>query len=370
MLDKMSNSFFGKKLHTFLFFFLLANINALFNFSVLISTELVEGNTPKFLLHVIEELTGSYSFFSLVPLMLLLFKKLPIKRNNLITHIPLYFIAAFCIGFLHTLIMFITRTILYDAIGWGNYDFGYLPYRILMESLKLLLGFWILYGIYIMVKVSREKQNEKFRLIQLEEELTKTRLQILQSQLNPHFLFNTLNMISSTMYDDIHAADKMIANLSDLLRITLKRSNKGENILSSELEILNLYLEIMKARFGDKLKIIFDVDEKTNNALVPNFLFQPLVENSIKYGMENLTETKISLSTKKVDEKLLIKIKDNGPGIQKKSEQVLNGGVGISNTIERLGKLYNNNYKFEWENLADGGLLLTIEIPFKNGGAN
>ena len=121
----------------------------------------------------------------------------------------------------------------------------------------------------------------------------------------------------------------------------------------------------MKARFKDKLEVKLKIDENTLNALVPNFIFQPLVENSIKYGMENLTNTIIEISAKKKDDNLLIKIKDNGPGITKDFKSVLNSGVGLSNTVERLEKLYGSNYEFNWENQAEGGLLLTIEIPFK-----
>ena len=175
-------------------------------------------------------------------------------------------------------------------------------------------------------------------------------------------------MISSTMYEDIHAADKMIATLSDLLRITLKNSEKGLSTLQKEIEILDLYIDIMNARFKDKLEVKLKIDEDSINALVPTFLFQPLVENSIKYGMENLTNTIIEISAKKKDDNLLIKIKDNGPGITKDFKSVLNSGVGLSNTVERLEKLYGSNYEFNWENQSEGGLLLTIEIPHKEEG--
>lgn len=366
----MGHSFLKKKYQTFLFFFLLANLNALLNFSVLVSTKLVEGNNPKLLKYAIEELTGSYSFFSLVPVMLLLFKKLPLKKNNLITHIPVYFIATSVIGFIHTIIMYTTRSFIYDMIGWGMYSFGYLPYRVLMESLKLLIGFWILYGAYIMVRINREKQNEKLRLVRLEEELSKTQLKILQSQINPHFLFNTLNMISATMYENINDADKMIANLSDLLRATLKSSGKAENTLTKEIELLNLYIEIMKARFGNKLEISFVFDGLVNNAQVPVFLLQPILENSIKYGIESLSPIKINISAKKNNEMLHIRIKDNGPGIKESKEEILKAGIGLSNTIERLEKLYGDNYKFEWQNITEGGLLLTIELPYKTEASN
>ncbi len=364
----MSEPLFKNKYKTFLFFFVLANVNALLNFSVIVSTMLVEGETPDFLKHTIFELTGSYSFFVLTPLMLLLFNKVPLKKEKLWFVIPIYFIAVACLGVMHTYIMFTSRSLIFNLAGWGFYDFGYFPYRILMESLKLLLGFWIFCGAYNFVKVYKARQAENLRAVQLEEELSKSKLLALQSQLNPHFLFNTLNMISSTMYEDINAADMMIANLSDLLRITLKGTSKGEHKLKNEIELLNLYNKIMKARFKDKLEIEINIAKETEEAFVPSFLFQPLIENSIKYGMENLSNTKVELVTQKVNDRLLIKIKDNGPGINKDEAIVLNGGIGLSNTVERLEKLYGNRFEFNWKNLDEGGIIFTIEIPFKEEG--
>ena len=367
-MNSMSMKFFKTKYKTFLFFFLLANVNALLNFSVIVSTILVEGGKPDILYHTIFELTGSYSFFSLTPLMLILFNRLPLKKEKLWIRIPLYFLAAGCFGVMHTYIMFVTRTLIFDLAGWGIYEYGYFPYRILMESLKLLLGFWILCGSYYFVKINRDRQSEKLRAIQLEEELTKNRLQTLQAQINPHFLFNALNMISSTMYTDIQSADKMIANLSDLLRISLKNNPEGKISLQKEIETLNLYLEIMRERFKDKLAINMHIDEATNEALVPSFLLQPLVENSIKHGMETLNSLKIEIISSLDKNKLILTIKDNGPGIQKETATVLNSGIGLSNTVERLEKLYGSNFEFNWENLSEGGLLLTLEIPFKDEG--
>lgn len=359
----MSQRFFKKKYQTFLFFFLLANVNALLNFSVIVSTILVEGGKPDILLHTIFELTGSYSFFSLTPLMLILFDKLPLKKEKLWIRIPLYFLAAGCLGVMHTTIMYVSRSLIFDLAGWGAYEYGYFPYRVLMETLKLLLGFWVLFGVYNLLKINKERQAEQLRALQLEEELTKNRLQTLQAQINPHFLFNTLNMISSTMYEDIQSADKMIANLSDLLRISLKNNPEETISLRKEIEILNLYLEIMKERFKNKLEIVLHIDESTNKALVPSFLLQPLVENSIKHGMETLNLLKIEITSIFEKNNLVLSIKDNGPGMKDISKNILNNGIGLSNTYERLQKLYGNNFEFSWENLESGELLMKIVLP-------
>lgn len=362
-----------KKRIKFIFILLgVATAIALMSFAVVITTELAENfsnltakDFEKIIYPLVDELTGAYSFVLLIPFLILFFKKFPLTKENVIHRLPIYLLITIACGLLHTSLMYVSRSILYPFFNMGTYDFGYLPFRIVMEYLKQFVVFWAVFTIYTLIKTFREKEAHRLKTAHLEEQLTKARLETLKMQLNPHFLFNTLNMISSTMYEDTQAADKMIANLSDLLRITLKSSSKGENTLAKEIDILNLYIEIMKARFKDKLVINLKIDAETIDALVPNFIFQPLVENSIKYGMENLISTKIEVSAKKSLNKLIINIKDNGPGIQKDSAAVLNSGVGLSNTFERLEKLYGGNFEFNWENLSEGGLLMTLEIPFK-----
>ena len=364
-----------RKIKIFLICFFIATIMALWSASINVTAELAaryQELTPadweKVKYPLIDELSGVYTFWLMVPAILAFFKKFPLKKENLINQLPFYLLFTIVIGLTHTSMMYISRSIIYPALNLGNYDYGYIPFRIVMEYLKQFISFWVIFAVFTIIKINKEKEAHRLKTTQLEQQLTRARLETLKMQLNPHFLFNTLNMISSTMYEDIQAADKMIATLSDLLRITLKSSEKGLSTLQKEIEILDLYIDIMNARFKDKLDVKLKIDDDSINALVPNFLFQPLVENSIKYGMENLTNTVIEISAKKNEDNLLIKIKDNGPGITKDFKSVLNSGVGLSNTVERLEKLYGSNYEFNWENQSEGGLLLTIEIPYKEEG--
>ena len=361
-----------KFVKNFLISISIATVVGLMSVAIRISTELAENyysltakDFYKIVYPLVDELTAAYSFLILIPFLIYFFNKVLLTKDTFVKNFPLYLLCSIVVGLIHTGMMYTSRSILYPALKMGAYDYGYIPFRIIMEYLKQFGLFWVVFVVHTLTKTFKEKEAHKIKTAQLEEQLTKARLETLKMQLNPHFLFNTLNMISSTMYEDIETADKMIASLSDLLRITLKSSSKGENILAKEIEILNLYIEIMKARFKDMLEIELKIDEEATKALVPNFIFQPLVENSIKYGMENLTCTKIEVSTQKIEDRLVIKIKDNGPGIQKDNEAVLNSGVGLSNTVERLEKLYGSNFEFNWQNLKQDGLLLTIEIPYK-----
>jgi LytS/YehU family sensor histidine kinase len=172
-------------------------------------------------------------------------------------------------------------------------------------------------------------------------------------------------MISSTMYKNIKTADKMLTHLSDLLRISLHSANREEYTLRKELEMVNLYIEIMKARFDDKLSINLNIDDDTLNALVPNFILQPLLENSIKFSMQSIEDVKIVIESKKENNSLSISIKDNGPGISESKEKILKNGVGLSNTVERLEKLYSKNQQFHLQNINDGGMEVRMVIPFQ-----
>jgi LytS/YehU family sensor histidine kinase len=186
-------------------------------------------------------------------------------------------------------------------------------------------------------------------------------------QLNPHFLFNALNLISSTMYDDVNAADKMMANLSDLLRKTLNVSNRQQHPLRNEMELVNLYVEMMQARFQNQLAVTTSIDHSTLEALVPSFILQPLVENSIKHAMTNAQTAEIEIQSRRENARLLLSVKDNGPGIQKETSQ---NGVGLANTAERLEKLYGADHRFHLVNNQTSGLTVMIDIPFhveKNG---
>jgi two-component system, LytTR family, sensor kinase len=362
----MTPFFFGKRYKTILFFFVLASINALLNTLIVVNNELMYGGSPNFLMHFFYEATGSYSFFILMPLMLLLIYKLPFKKGKILIRIPIYSAAIFGFGLVHTLIMYITREMIFKMAGWGVYDYGSIPYRIAMETLKLFVGFTIVYFSFNFIITYREKQKQALQTAKLEEQLTRVRLEFLRNQIHPHFLFNTLNMISSLMYENVNEADRMIANLSDLLRTALKTSGTGFHTLKKEVEILKFYLEIMQARFKDKLDVTFNIDEKYFDLAVPVFMLQPLVENSIKYGMENLSFVKIILNAEDLNDKLVITIEDNGPGIHIDPEKVFKRGVGLSNTQERLEKLFGNNFEFFWENLDPKGLRLSIIIPIVN----
>jgi LytS/YehU family sensor histidine kinase len=199
------------------------------------------------------------------------------------------------------------------------------------------------------------------RAWQLEGKLAAARLQNLRLQLQPHFLFNALNTISSVMYEDARKADAMISRLSDLLRSTLADTGVQEVSLDHEVQTLELYLDIMRRRFEDKLTVDVQVATEAAKALVPQLLLQPLVENSIRHGLNPHTNTvDVTVTARRDGDVIRLRVRDHGRGINGNFKP----GTGLSNTAERLRQLYGSRQKLEWQNCEDGGLLVTVAVPY------
>ena len=215
------------------------------------------------------------------------------------------------------------------------------------------------------VSYTRTLRERELRAVQLEEQLAKTRLQVLKSQLQPHFLFNTMHSISALMLTDVRAADRMMTRLGDLLRMSLESAGTQITTLSREIEFLNCYLEIEKVRFAERLTVTFDISPATLDASVPHLLLQPLVDNAVKHGISHLLgggEIRITAATKA--DQLQIEISDNGPGISK-AGTLPSTGLGLSITRERLESLYGRDQSLELLSLPEGGTTAQVCIPFR-----
>jgi len=347
-----------------LFYFSIGSAIGIFNSTVVITTLLAERSEFHYSSVFIGEFTGGYSFALLLPVMLYIFRKYPVSKNSYIKPLFIYLCAYIPVGLFHILFMYYSREIINQIAGWGSYDYGNIYFRIPMEYIKLSTGMIAACLISNLSRSNKEKDAEKLRRASLEEQLTQARLDILKNQLNPHFLFNTLNMISSAMYENVDAADKMISNLSIILRAALQSSDDNTYTLKDEIEMISIYMDIMKARFNDKLNISYSIAPQSMDCSVPRYILQPLIENSIKYGMETPGSVFIELTAVRQNDVVVISVKDNGPGISDNSNNILTKGVGLSNTIERLNNFYNRKAKFTWRNL-ENGFLVQIELPYK-----
>jgi signal transduction histidine kinase len=227
--------------------------------------------------------------------------------------------------------------------------------------------YWIILFAYYAFDYYVKYRDRELRASQLETRLSQAQLQALKMQLNPHFLFNTLNTISSLMYTDPAAADAMMTRLAELLRLTLDTTLDGgaqEVTLKEEIDLLDRYLEIERIRFEERLRVTIDVDPQVLGARVPSFALQPLVENAIRHGIAPRPEGgSLELHAEEQDGMLEIRLHDDGPGLQPTGAR--REGIGVANTRARLAQLYGDRHRFEMVNAPEGGLLVTLALPLR-----
>jgi two-component system LytT family sensor kinase len=196
-----------------------------------------------------------------------------------------------------------------------------------------------------------------------ERELANAQLLLLQSQLHPHFLFNSLHTLSAMMHEDVRAADQMLSRLSDLLRLTLESIGQHEVSLKQELEFVQEYLEIERIRFQQRLALNVDVAPDALDAMVPSMILQPLVENSVRHGFgASRKRATIAITAKRDRDQLVLRVTDNGKGFS--SGGLASQGLGLANARRRLEQLYRSQSKLECTNSTLGGGLVLIQIPF------
>jgi two-component system LytT family sensor kinase len=215
----------------------------------------------------------------------------------------------------------------------------------------------------------REKERENARLAlaksELENSLRNAELEVLRMRLNPHFLFNTLQNISTLVRHEPQTADQMLIRLGDLLRASLRGNSTSEVTLDSELKLTRAYLDIEKLRFGDRLSIVVNAAPETELALVPTLLLQPLVENAIKHGLRTSTGGKIAIATAMHEGQLVISVRDNGVGMRTGEPKHSDSGIGLSSTIERLARMYPNHHEFRFLTPTEGGTEIRITLPLR-----
>lgn len=302
----------------------------------------------------LEQMTGVFGAVALLPVAIYMARNYRLDAFEWLKNVPRHLGALLLFSLVHTTWNWGARAALFPLAGLGPYDYGAMPVRYFMELPIDVVS----YSMAVSIATLYYRQ---WGAAQLEKTLAQAQLQNLRLQLNPHFLFNTLNTISAVMYEDVRAADRMIARLSDLLRSTLEQGNAQEVTLEREFEFLRLYVETMKARFEDRLEVAVDQSAETRGAMVPPLVLQPLVENSIKHGADRRTSiVRIEVSAARENGSLRLEVRDHGPGIEGKRPN----GIGLSNTAERLEKLYGGTHRLGLRNADDGGLVVTVEVPF------
>jgi two-component system LytT family sensor kinase len=230
-----------------------------------------------------------------------------------------------------------------------------------------LIGTWS--GLYFGIKYYRMVQQQREQVLKATSAAHESQLKMLRYQLNPHFLFNTLNAISTLVLEgENDTANRMVSRLSTFLRHSLDRDPMQKITLRKEIEALNLYLTIENIRFEDRLKVLIEIEPEAYTARVPSMILQPLIENAIKYAIHTSEDGGIiSIAGIIRDDMLCLSVADNGPGIPGLDQQRAGSGkgVGLTNIRERLQVLYGEQQKFRIENAEPNGLKVTICIPFE-----
>ncbi|UUO22293.1 sensor histidine kinase [Colwellia sp. M166] len=256
---------------------------------------------------------------------------------------------------------------------WEIYKHGYRPDFWLFYTKNSLLSFFIILswsGLYFGTKYYQMLQKEKQNVLRANTVAHQAQLKMLRYQLNPHFLFNTLNAISTLiLVKENKTANAMVTKLSEFLRYSLDKDPMKRVTLNSELQALRLYLDIEQVRFEERLQVNFDIAGDCKLALVPSMILQPLAENAIKHAVavqEQGGEIKVAVYRFAND--LLIELSDNGPGAEIKNGNLFReNGVGLVNTRERLQALYQNDFSLVVANNVPTGVKISIRIPYEVG---
>ena len=314
---------------------------------------------------LLPNLTDIYVWALVVPVIVWLVRRQPIEGSGWAKALALHLAAGAAI----VTIKFFFDSGLSVLLPWMEARSIALP-RYVFQFLPNLITYAGINSIAHAVDYARKYRNRELRASQLEARLAQVQLQVLRMQLQPHFLFNTLHAISALMHRDADAADRMLVRLSDLLRLTIDKIGVHEVSLKEELEFLRSYLEIEETRFQDRLSVDLQIDPTALDARVPNLILQPLVENSIRHGIApRSTPGHIEVRAEREDGKLRLTVSDDGPGLPDGPDNWRKQGLGLANVQARLTQLYGADHQLALKNRPEGGLAVTLTIPFRVGSA-
>jgi two-component system, LytTR family, sensor kinase len=289
------------------------------------------------------------------PVYLWLVDRLPLKHPHIVARLPLYLVSvAGCV-----IVKYALWVPLENALFHTHWK---------LSSLLVQNFFWTAFGqiafvvVLYTIELYRSGQERELTASRLEAQLSQQKLRRLRSQLDPHFLFNTLNCISGLIRRDTEAADTMLVRLSEMLRATLASDGRQEVRLREELALANAYIDIMRVRFGDRLRVRVNVDERLLDEAVPSFLLHPLVENAIRHGMhESARTTNVEITAHFDSSGLVVRVADDGRGPP--PEQMRKEGIGLRNTRGRLEGLYGGLGDLMLTTRDGGGTEVSVRLP-------
>jgi sensor histidine kinase YesM len=316
---------------------------------------------------VLAGLTDWYVWAALAPAVVWLARRFRFGQSTWRTSLAFHAPASIVVGFAVSTGVFF---FLYEAgvEVYHSYPFAQI-FAWIVFGPYLVLYVWIYWAIVFVDHARdyylkyREREVQASRLAAL---LARAELDALKMQLHPHFLFNTLQTVSALMHKDVELADEMLARLADLLRATLDTAQAQEVPLRQELDFIETYLEIEQARLGARLRIRFEIEPEARDALVPNLILQPLVENAVRHGIAPRSEGgRIMVRARRVASGLELEVEDDGPGLSATLPGRSREGLGLANTRARLAALYGPGHRLELGAGEHGGLRAQVRLPFR-----
>jgi len=307
--------------------------------------------------------SGWYMWALLTPVVWWLGRRFRLDRTHWVPSLLVHLAAMLVLGAAEIMVQILGSMLSHgEELTWATY--GVTIWRgFIWDGPWAILIYWAILGTSYAFDYRASLREKELHATRLEAEISRAKLDALQRQLQPHFLFNTLNSISVLMQKgDNETANRMLGDLSELLRYVLSRDSDLQVPLSDELEFVRRYTDIERTRFGDQLTVVVDAAPDTLGCQVPGFVLQSLVENAIRHGTsQKTTAGEVQISATRQNGRLCLEVSDNGPGFGAASET--GGGIGIRNTRQRLAHLYGSDQELDLRERPGGGVVARLEIP-------
>ncbi|MCR9286706.1 MAG: histidine kinase [Bacteroidetes bacterium] len=314
--------------------------------------------------HFASPFTNQVWWGILVPLVFYAYSKFDWKTQKMWV-----ILASILIALFHEITSYFVWGVFADLFGMEPFDwtqmskiFKSVPTGFISQWIQ----YWVIWGLFFGLDYSKKYRDKEVELARIENQLSNAQLEALRLQLQPHFLFNTLNTISSLMEFNIKDSQKIVSKLGNLLRTVLDEDRPSTIPFRDELDFIKNYLDIEQVRFSDRLKITYEIDEKTLEARMPSLILQPLVENAIKHGFaKSSNDGEIKIYSKALNNNNLeIIISDDGIGVEMINGTIPKMGIGLKNVRDRLDLIYKKNYSMKIESSVGNGFSVRILLPF------
>jgi hypothetical protein len=313
----------------------------------------------------------NFLFWALLcPLVYILYQRWPLNVRPVWRHVGAHFALGLVISSVHEVVTSSAYYYILYRIGDFRFNEEYLRFAVNAlppAILQRFMEYWILLAVLIAVEFAKQTREKQTQLLKLRNELQISQLNALKKQLQPHFLFNTLNTVSALMDTDVNGARKVLSRLGQLLRASLDKDQRDLVPLSREMELIGNYLGIEMVRFQDRLHVDYDIPPALLAAEVPSMVLQPLVENAIKHGPDATSErVDILVRAQQRDGTLILMVSDNGKGCSDVSNAMERGGIGLRNVRDRLQLLYGNEAMFSISSPEARGFIVQLSIPLRS----